>query len=146
MINQMLSINYVIIKLSERKTTKGEFTCYVITGGRGVFKMIIHDYGGGGEGMALWWNKKVSFLTKWNNFQTINWCFIKAYMFFISYWGRHNQKWVRLLLSHGALNLLYYKNEWLDWDDFLYADANSGKFKIALIILGWLCSKMGMGL
>ena len=134
------------MKLSERKTTKGEFTCYVITGGRGVFKMLMHDYGGGGEGLALWWHNQVSFFTKWNNFQTINWCFIKAYMFFISYWGRHDQKWVRLLLSHGTLNMLYCKNEWMNWDDFLYADANSGKLKITLIIFGWSCSKMGMWL
>ena len=47
--------NYVIIKLSESKTTKGAFTYYVITegGGMGVSKLLMHDYGRGGAGLAL---------------------------------------------------------------------------------------------
>ena len=52
-------VNYVIMKLSESKTTKGAFTYYVITerGGE-VSKRLIHDYGGGKGGLALWWHKK----------------------------------------------------------------------------------------
>ena len=52
-------LDYVIIKLSERKSTKGALTYYVITegggrGGMGVSKRLMHDYGGGqGGGMAL---------------------------------------------------------------------------------------------
>ena len=40
-------LDYVIIKLPESKTTKGEFTYYIITeGGEAeVSKMLMHDYG-----------------------------------------------------------------------------------------------------
>ena len=41
-------------------------------------------------------------------------------------------------------NLLYLKNEWMNWTDFLHVDANSGKLKIALIIIEWEWSKMGV--
>ena len=42
------------MKLSESKTTKGAFTCYVIIeGGRDVSKRLMHNYGGGEGGLAL---------------------------------------------------------------------------------------------
>ena len=39
-------------------------------------------------------------------------------------------------------------NEWMNgWTELIFHDdANSGKLRIALIIFGWLWSKMGMGL
>ena len=47
-------LDYVIIKLSESKTTNGAITYYIITeAGRGVSKMLMHDYGGKGGGLAL---------------------------------------------------------------------------------------------
>ena len=47
-------MNYVIIKLSESKTTKGAVTYYVITEerGGGVSKRLMDDYGGGGGGWS----------------------------------------------------------------------------------------------
>ena len=61
---------YVIIKLSESKTTKGAFKYYTITEGVGVFyalHMLMHAYAfawlrGMGRGLALWWHKLISFL------------------------------------------------------------------------------------
>ena len=41
-------LDYVIIKLSESKTTKEAFTYYIIT--EGVSKMLVHDYEGWGGG------------------------------------------------------------------------------------------------
>ena len=43
-------LDYVIIKLSEIKTTKGAFTYYIITEGEDVSKLLMHDYGGWGGG------------------------------------------------------------------------------------------------
>ena len=43
-------LDYVIIKSSEIKRTKGAFTYYIITEGGGVPNMPIHDCGDGGEG------------------------------------------------------------------------------------------------
>ena len=41
-------LDYVIIKLSESKTTMGAFTSHNHRGGgEGVSKMLMHDYGGG---------------------------------------------------------------------------------------------------
>ena len=39
---------YIIIKLSESKTSKGRFTNYIITETGGVPKMLMYDYGGWG--------------------------------------------------------------------------------------------------
>ena len=36
-------LDYVIITLSEIKTTKGAFTYYIITEGEVVSKMLMHD-------------------------------------------------------------------------------------------------------
>ena len=43
-------VNYVIMKLSESKTTKGTFTYYVITEGEGTYKKLMHDCRGGEVG------------------------------------------------------------------------------------------------
>ena len=51
-INQML-LDYVIITLSEIKTTKGAFTYYIITGGRG---------GGGVKNLI----KRDSIISEWS--------------------------------------------------------------------------------
>ena len=52
-------LDYVIIKLSETKTTKGEFTCNHrgVRGGVEVSKRLKHDYGGGEGELALSWHK-----------------------------------------------------------------------------------------
>ena len=59
-------LDYVIIKLSETKTTKGEFTCNHrgVRGGVEVSKRLKHDYGGGGGELALSWHKWIAFFTK----------------------------------------------------------------------------------
>ena len=41
-------LDYVIIKLPEVKIIKGAFTYYTITEEEGVYKLLIHDYGGWG--------------------------------------------------------------------------------------------------
>ena len=47
------------------------------------------------------------------------------------------------LLDHGIENLLYLKNELMEWTDFLHTDANLGKLTINLRIIGWVYSEMG---
>ena len=42
--------------------------------------------------------------------------------------GGCGQKWLRLPWSHGV---------WMNWVNFLNADANSGKLRITLIVFGW---------
>ena len=47
------------------KKIKGAFTYYVITeGGGGVSKMLTHDYGEEGEGLASWWHKQKYFFSQ----------------------------------------------------------------------------------
>ena len=46
-------LDYVIIKLSESKATKGAFAYYIITERGGVSKMLMYDYEGDGEGVGL---------------------------------------------------------------------------------------------
>ena len=74
------------IKLSESKANKGAFIYYIITKGEGkVSKLLMHDYRGVGGELVLCWDKQINSLTKWNSFQSITCCFIKAYdMFFVS--------------------------------------------------------------
>ena len=67
-------LDYVIIKLSETKTTKGEFnkgelresSCNHrgVREGVEVSKRLKHDYGGGGGELALSWHKWIAFFTK----------------------------------------------------------------------------------
>ena len=52
--------------------------------------------------------------------------------------------WSEMVVAHWSQG--EWMNEWMNWADFLHADANSGKLRITLIIFGWLWSKMGMGL
>ena len=59
--------------------------------------------------------------------------------------------WVGMIKSgrdplYGTLKFAVYNNEWMNWANFLYDDANLGKLKITLIIFGWLWLEMGMGL
>ena len=52
--------------------------------------------------------------------------------------------WSEMVVAHWSQG--EWMNEWMNWADFLHADANSGKLRITLIIFGWLWSKMGMEL
>ena len=40
--------------------------------------------------------------------------------------------------------MLYLKNEWMNWVDFLRADTNLAKLKVTLIIFGCIWSKIGL--
>ena len=50
------------------------------------------------------------------------------------------------LLGLGTLKLLYLKNKWINWADFLHADTKLCKLKVTLIIIGWLQSEIGKAL
>ena len=50
------------------------------------------------------------------------------------------------LLGLGILNLLYVKNESINWADFLHAGTNLQKLKLALISIGWVWSEMSEAL
>ena len=54
--------------------------------------------------------------------------------------GGNSQKWVQ------PVWLLYLKNEWMEWTDFLHAGANSGKLKAISLIFECLSSEMGMAI
>ena len=43
-------------------------------------------------------------------------------------------------------NLLYLKNESMNWAHLLHADANLSKLKVNLIIIEWVWSKMSKAL
>ena len=48
------------------------------------------------------------------------------------------------LLDHWTLkSTIYLKNELMKWGDFLHADTNLGKLNVNIIIIGWVCSKIG---
>ena len=46
--------------------------------------------------------------------------------------------------GHGAINWLDFKNEQMEWTEFLHAGANSGNSKVISIFFGWARSKMGV--
>ena len=50
------------------------------------------------------------------------------------------------LLGLGILNLLYVKNESMNWADCLHAGTNLQKLKLALISIGWVWSEMSEAL
>ena len=81
--------------------------------------------------VLLWW-KTFRYFTSSSH--------VRCYLFLESC----GQKWVQPFRSwNSKICFIYLKNELMKWADFLHANTNLGKINFNLLIIGWVCSKMG---